>query len=179
LMLRVTVVVAIAIAIAIVGGWFRAAGVVGVLSLVFSSLCTSTATLSQNRYLELADWVLTDAVRSAREDNEWEHDIDSNLLKAGEIRFTMNKMGLVHAAGAGIQPTVGGKKNQRAEVDEEKTPVVEKPKIIAYEGIPAIASKTVKAQDVYKAAQQHDNLGLELQPLVVNKQTILETTQSR
>ena len=122
-----------------------------------------------NRYLELDDWVLEDAVRSAREDNEWEQDIDANELKSGEIRFTMNKMGL-HAAGAGIR------KNVEAKVDpkDEKKPV-----IIAYEGIPAIATKTVKAQDVYMAAQQHDNVGLEMKPLMVQKESAVATETSK
>jgi hypothetical protein len=114
-----------------------------------------------HRYLELDDWVLKDAVRSAREDNEWEQDIDANTLKSGEIRFTMNKMGL-HAAGAGI----------RKNVEPEEPKDEKKPKVIAYEGIPAIATKTLKAQDVYKAAHQHDNAGLEL---MVQKQTNQET----
>jgi hypothetical protein len=142
----------------------------------------SFATLNQfykynNRYLELADWILKDAVRSAREDNEWEQDIDANELKSGEIRFTMNKMGL-HAAGAGIRKHGSGVEPEGTKAKDEKTTVVEKPKVIAYEGIPAIATKTVKAQDVYKAAQQHDNVGLELQPLLIQKQTIQETRQS-
>jgi hypothetical protein len=29
---------------------------------------------NNNRYLEVADWILKDAVRSAREDNEWEQE---------------------------------------------------------------------------------------------------------
>jgi hypothetical protein len=120
---------------------------------------------NNDRYLELDDWVLKDAVRSAREDNDWEKDIDANELKSGEIRFTMNKMGL-HAAGAGIRKNV----EVKAEPKDEK-----KPKIIAYEGIPAIATKTVKAQDVYKAAQQHDNVGLEMKPLMVQKESDIAT----
>jgi hypothetical protein len=77
----------------------------------------------------------------------------------------MNKMGL-HAAGAGIRKNVEAKAEPR---DERK------PKIIAYEGIPAIATKTVKAQDVYKAAQQHDNVGLEMKPLMVQKESAIAT----
>lgn len=80
----------------------------------------------------------------------------------------MNKMGL-QAAGAGIR-----KNFEKEEAKDEK-----KPKIIAYEGIPAIATKTLKAQDVYKAAQQHDNVGLEMKSLMDHKQTIQETTESR
>jgi hypothetical protein len=108
--------------------------------------------------------VLKDAVRSAREDNEWEQDIDANELKSGEIRFTMNKMGL-HAAGAGIRKNVV---SNNVEPKDEKKPV-----IIAYEGIPAIATKTVKAQDVYMAAQQHDSVGLEMKPLMAQKESAI------
>jgi hypothetical protein len=143
-----------------------------ILILHFSRLILNN---NNNRYLELADWVLEDAVRSTREDNDWEKDIDANELKSGEIRFTMNKMGTgLHAAGAGIR-----QKETEEKAKDEKTTVVEKPKIIAYEGIPAIATKTVKARDVYTAAYQHDNVGVEMRPLVVQKQTIQETTQSR
>jgi hypothetical protein len=140
-------------------------------------LSNNTNNNNNNRYLELDDWILKDAVRSAREDNEWEQDIDANELKSGEIRFTMNKMGL-HAAGAGIRKN-GGVEPKEFKAKDEKMTVVEKPKVIAYEGIPAIATKTVKAQDVYKAAQQHDNVGLELLPILVQKQTIQEIRLSR
>lgn len=107
-------------------------------------------------------------MRSAREDNEWEQDIDSNELKSGEIRFTMNKLGL-HAAGAGIKATVS--KDEDDDDSDENKVKKPKPKIIAYTGIPAIATKTVKAQDVYKAAPQHDSVGVELTPLIMEKHT--------
>jgi hypothetical protein len=46
------------------------------------------------RYLELSDWVLQDAIRSAREDNEWESggidmEVNNNgSVKSGELRIT-------------------------------------------------------------------------------------------
>lgn len=122
--------------------------------------------------------MLDDAIESAREDNEWEQDIDTNELKAGEIRFTMNKMGL-HAAGAGILSTVSQDEDDDEQAERRKANESakknEKPIIIAYTGIPAIATKTVKAQDVYKAAPQHESFGVELQPLIAEKKAIPET----
>ena len=92
---------------------------------------------------------MKDAVRSAKEDRELEKEMDSCSLKSGEIRITMNMKGGVPvsytAQGAGIR-----KKNQvdAEKVDEEtrKRSV----KVTPAKEVPAIASKSVKAEDVYK-----------------------------
>jgi hypothetical protein len=61
-------------------------------------------TLLFDRYLELADWILQDAIRSAKEDHEWEREMDdSTVLRSGQIRITMdNKRGCLYTQGAGI-----------------------------------------------------------------------------
>jgi len=118
-------------------------------------------------YLELADWNLKEALRSAKEDNEWEREMDGGTLKSGEIRITMNAEGF-NARGAGITrlPALGATKEKESGDDssppsspaKKRTPV----KPISRSAIPAIASKTVKAEDVVNAADQHNNFGVEL-----------------
>lgn len=98
-------------------------------------------------YLELADWDLKDAVRSARDDYEWEKDLEGE--KTGEIRITPRlKQGVpvgFDTAGAGIRP------NKKA--------------VVATSDIPSIATKSVKPQDLVAAASQHNNFGVELKSI--------------
>jgi LysM repeat protein len=108
------------------------------------------------RYLELSDWVLKDAVQSAKEDKEWEREMDASTLKSGEIRITMNMNNQAgvprfNAQGAGLHPKNKVQKEEKVQVQVQV--------------MPAIATKTVKAQDVYKASTQHSQIGVELQPL--------------
>ena len=106
------------------------------------------------------------ALRSAKEDNEWEREMDDNSLKSGEIRITMNSEGF-RARGAGIpvSPSTNAASDETssppATPPKKRTPV----KPISKAAIPAIASKTVKAKDVVNAAEQHDNFGVELSTL--------------
>lgn len=120
-------------------------------------LCHSR-TLSHSRsYLELADWDLKDAVRSARDDVEWEQDMDGcNSWRSGEIRITPH---LHNGVPCGFA-TVGAGLPQARKQEAKVTPV---------QDIPSIATKTVRAQDVYLAAPQHSNFGVELQPMPGNK----------
>jgi hypothetical protein len=109
-----------------------------------------------NRYLELADWNLKDAMSSAKEDREWEQEMDSCSFKSGEIRITMNMRGGIpigySAKGAGIQPKVSKAPKEENEKIQEKK---KKPaKVTAVSDIPAIATKNVKAEDVYKVRSQ-------------------------
>lgn len=104
----------------------------------------SHRSISFRSYLELADWILKDALRSAKQDGEWEDDVGApNMLKSGEIRIS--KPGAYKFRGAGIG----------------NTSLVPK----KHEAIPAITSKSVKAQDVMNASPQHNNVGVELQCL--------------
>ena len=106
------------------------------------------------RYLELADWVLQDAVRSAKDDGEWERDgaLDESCssLRSGEIRITVEKS---DNGGARLQAHGAGFQKKKAE----------KPKVTSMDA--TIATKTVKAQDVYEAGEQHNNYGVELKPI--------------
>ena len=111
--------------------------------------------------MELADWKLKDAIRSAREDNEWEREMDESSFKSGEIRITMDATKGLQARGAGI--VLGkAKETEPLAVDTPKKTLV---KPIPKDAIPAIASKTVKAKDVVEAAPQAGNFGLELSTL--------------
>lgn len=132
-------------------------------------------------YLELADWHLADAMRSAREDNEWEQEMDggTEALRSGQIRITLNG-GRLQAAGAGmVQPATGatGATTNTSHLEVPDSPsagstrsaVVTPPRewkcVTNPEALPDIATKTVKAQDVYQAATQHESYGVELKAL--------------
>jgi hypothetical protein len=137
--------------------------------------------------LELADWVLRDAIRSAKEDGEWEREMDHFSLRSGEIRITpkMSKgipIGF-DTKGAGIQPaaqsptkqvkqtlanaltSVVPHHKQQQEDESKRHHKSQPPKVTSYKAVPAIASKTVQAHDIYLAVPQHNNFGVELQPL--------------
>lgn len=104
------------------------------------------------------------ALRSAKEDNEWEREMDDNSLKSGEIRIKVNSAGFFNARGAGITPTAQDEASSSSPPTtpaKKRTPV----KPISKAAIPAIASKSVKAEDVVNAAEQHDNFGVELSTL--------------
>ncbi len=96
-------------------------------------------------YLELADWDLQDAIRSARDDGEWEKEMKGDM-KGGEIRITLS----VHEGIPAFNTKGAGCKKQSG----QKPPLLRKP--ISQEEIPEIASKSVKASDVYKVCRNHD-----------------------
>ena len=128
--------------------------------------CLVLTLLKWCRYLELADWNLKHALRSAKEDNDWEREMDDNSLKSGEIRIKVTSAGYFNARGAGITPTARDATSPSSSSPpttpaKKRTPV----KPISKAAIPAIASKTVKAEDVVNAAAQHDNFGVELSTL--------------
>lgn len=97
--------------------------------------------------------------------------MDTCSLRSGEIRIVMSMNKGIPTGfatqGAGIQPT-----SKKGDKKKKET----KTKVTAYEDIPAIATKTVKAQDIYQAAPQHDNFGVEMKPLADNKK---EAPQSK
>jgi hypothetical protein len=118
--------------------------------------------LVNNRYLELADWVLDDAAQSAREDCEWEKDWDASSLKAGEIRITSTG-GQLDAQGAGIKkgPVVVSEDDE----SDETVMIKPLPQLTPSDAIPAIASKTAKAHDIYVAQQGQGVFGVEMRSL--------------
>ena len=105
------------------------------------------------RYLELADWVLKDAVESAKEDHEWESEMDdTGVLRSGQIRIT-SQQGCLFTQGAGIKSSEG--------VNDDK----KKKKTATPTSSSRIATKTVQLEDVYRASTQHESFGVELKPL--------------
>lgn len=141
-----------------------------VLSKILSStsfLCLSSlvrlppSTFAPYSYLELADWELADAVQSASQDLEWER----TEAQSGNIRITVDKAGRLVATGAGLQKKRTVVQDDDEEDDRaEKVVVRAKPvKVTPERELPSIATKSLKAQDAYEAAPQHDNFGVELQ----------------
>lgn len=142
-------------------------------------------------YLELADWELKDALQSAKEDREWDSEdkIDAygddnccnedvntdeeeyghkqrrSKLKSGQIgiKATFSRAGktILNLKGAGHSTSQqGASSTEKAEQNKMKTE-----KVVIYSQPPAIASKSVLAEDLYNAAPQHNAFGLELQSL--------------
>jgi len=107
--------------------------------------------------------VLKDAVRSARDDGEWEQEMDHCSLRSGEIRITFNKSTVpvkIHTQGAGIQPrTTTSNKMKTSEHNKNS-----KPQVTSIDAV-TIATKTARAQDLYQAGEQHNNFGVELKSL--------------
>lgn len=106
--------------------------------------------------MELSDWIVEDAIISAREDYEWEEQVDDELKRAGgDIRITVNlKEGVpvgFRAQGAG-DTAVYGKMDEAAERKkiESITCGVD---MTIYEGVPANATKNVSPQDLYMVRQ--------------------------
>ena len=110
-------------------------------SFVFHSLCEVSSLpflvgilFFIHRYLETNGWIVEDAIRSATEDGEWERDLmetrNSNHIEIKVVN------GEFTAKGAGL-------KNQKPE----------RLKMMLYsDGMPAIATKTVRPQDVYNVS---------------------------
>lgn len=131
-------------------------------------------------YLELADWILKDAVASVHEDGEWEKDINSAArLGPGEIRITMD---IKAGAGIGFQGAgLSGLPNRNTErpesIQEDDAQPTQadiqkkKEKLVAapVESMPAFVSKNTKPEDLVNAAHQHNNFGVELKPLISKK----------
>lgn len=107
--------------------------------------------------MELADWSLSDALQSAREDLEWNSTkatTNDERLKSGQIRMTWKQAATgfldLTARGAGlVRRTVGEEK----EDDGGVTPVSTK----------AVAAKRV--QDMHAVADQHNSFGMEMQSI--------------
>ena len=117
---------------------------------------------------------MKEALRSAKEDNEWEREMDGCTLKSGEIRITMNSEGF-NARGAGITRSSSLATKEKESGDESSSPASSPAKKrtpvkpISKSAIPAIATKTVKAEDVMNAADQHNNFGVELKSFSFSK----------
>lgn len=128
-------------------------------------------------YLELADWELKDALQSAKEDMEWESGVDGdndggngdqiNNLKSGQIGIKVGFNGSIptfNLTGTGHSPSSKyvAKKSNKGYDDKDK---IKKEKVVVHTRPPAIATKSVLAEDLYNAAPQHNSYGFELKPL--------------
>lgn len=107
----------------------------------------------------MADWVLEEALQSAKEDREWEK-TELDGLKSGEIRIRIKhgKVPVGYFKGAGI-PT---KEKIEEHGSDNKNPV-------PTTNVPVIATKSVNPQDVYRASPQHNQFGVELQTFTCRK----------
>jgi len=129
----------------------------------FQAECPDISLTEAKAYLELSDWDMKDAIQSAREDKEWEREVaDDDELKSGQFGIRVSFHGgrpTLRMKGTGHSPKEkkskdfpGGNKSKQQ-------------KVIIYSKPPAIATKSVLAEDVYNAAAEHSSFGLELKPL--------------
>jgi hypothetical protein len=102
------------------------------VSLTPAQLVTAT-----RRYLDMFDWNLDDAIRSAKEDGDWEQDVEP---ESGSIHISVKLQNGIpvdfQATGAGLKPQ----------------PKAVSTKPVTYDGLPAIATKNVRPQDVYNVS---------------------------
>ena len=106
----------------------------------------------------MADWELKDALQSAKEDREWEkEDADTDDLKAGQIGVKIDFKGgrtLLNLKGIGRSPR--RKTDQKAEEAKEakeaepSEKTKSKSKVVVHAAPPAIATKSVLAEDLYR-----------------------------
>lgn len=89
------------------------------------------------RYLEHADWDIAEALKSAREDCDWDKDIFSVGGLSDTIQITVN-----------LQPPKDDDMNEEA----GQPPSTKVAKPVSYDGLPAIATKNVRPQDVYNVS---------------------------
>jgi hypothetical protein len=116
--------------------------------------------LSFNRYLELADWELKDALQSAKEDREWEkEELQGKELKAGQIGVRINFKGgkpLMNLKGIGKSTKEALQKQMKkaSTHDESESSKCSEPpaKVKIYSAPPAIASKSVLAEDLFNVS---------------------------
>lgn len=92
-------------------------------------------------YLELADWELKEAMRSMKEDREWQkEDCNEDDLKAGQIGIRINFKGgrpKLRLKGAGQSP------------NREEGKLKQKQKVVVHSKPPAIATKSVLPEDLW------------------------------
>jgi hypothetical protein len=92
---------------------------------------------------------LNEALQSAKEDREWEREVDdADILKAGQIGIKVNFTGgkpNLRMKGTGLSHSAGGK--------EQETAAKPKKKVVVHAKLPAIATKSVLAEDVYNVSK--------------------------
>jgi hypothetical protein len=112
------------------------------------------------RYLELADWELKEALQSAKEDREWEQEEShGEELKSGQIGVRINfdgKKPLLNLKGIGKSTKNALMGKTKAKRGEDKTDWPQpqpKERVVVYSTPPAIATKTVMAQDLFNVSK--------------------------
>jgi LysM repeat protein len=120
-------------------------------------------------YLELADWELKDALKSAKEDREWESGDEVDYTAGGDQikRLRSGQIG-IKVGFKGKFPTfnltgTGHSSSSKLKGADDKTVVHSRP--------PAIATKSVLAEDLYNAAPEHESYGFELKVLPKRSQS--------
>lgn len=122
-------------------------------------------------YLELADWDLNEALQSAKEDREWEkEEAQTDELKSVQIGVSIRYKGGkplfdVKGIGKSTKDTLPKVTNESSSNDEVPEKVGTKQKVKIYSAPPAIATKSVRAEDLFNAAPQHNNFGFEMKPI--------------
>lgn len=108
--------------------------------------------------MELADWELKEALQSAKEDREWEQEeAQGEELKSGQIGVRINFTGgkpLMNLKGIGqsTKNALIGKKMEDSEKDKSHSSPP-KQKVVVYTTPPAIATKSVMAQDLFDVSK--------------------------
>lgn len=114
--------------------------------------------------MELADWNLKDAIKSAKDDREWDKEIDcQSSHKSGEIRIAVNMREGVPVGfatkGAGIVTT------------PPKNMPPKEPAAPPTLDTPITTTPNMNVQDVFEAMSQHNNFGVEMKALGDKKPT--------
>ncbi|CAJ1930481.1 unnamed protein product [Cylindrotheca closterium] len=108
-------------------------------------------------YLELADWDLKEALKSLKEDREWQKDdMSPDDLKAGQIGIKVD-----FKNGAPQLSLKGAGKS----TDTSSSITESRQKVEVHRMAPAIESKSVLPEDLCNAAPQHGTVGVELKTL--------------
>lgn len=132
----------------------------------FQAECPDISPTEAKAYLELADWDLHDALKSLKEDREWQkEEASDDQLKAGQIGIKIDFKGgrpnlWLKGVGNGFKKKSPKKKEvpteskvneqeQEPEPELEEKPSPAKQKVVVHSKPPAIATKSVLPEDLY------------------------------
>jgi hypothetical protein len=98
----------------------------------------------------LADWNVDDAIQAAFDDGDWEREVeDKRTRKGGEIHI---KVELEEGKPVGFRARGAGDQVAYGKMVGKIESVASGVDMTIYEGVPAIATKDVSHQDVYKVS---------------------------
>ena len=133
----------------------------------FQAECPDISPTEAKAYLELADWDLNDALKSLKEDREWQkEEASDDQLKAGQIGIKIDFKGgrpnlWLKGVGNGFKkkspkkkevPTESKVNEQEQEPEPEEKPSPAKQKVVVHSKPPAIATKSVLPEDLYNVS---------------------------